>query len=95
MGAPGPRIGAPMTMFQHVLPSALRKVQAEHPQCGLRVETGDNPQLLLGKIDLAVMVEADLVFDPLFKDELKFLMRPAHAWANGRAITMARFKTRR
>lgn len=100
LAAPGLRIGAPMTVCQHILPGALRRVQAEYPQCGLRVETGDNPQLLAhllsGKIDLAVMVEPekrpDLVFEPLFEDELRFVMLPSHAWAAAEQISEAEIR---
>lgn len=89
------RIGAPMTVCQHILPSVLRQVQQEFPQCEIRVETGDNPQLLAqllsGKIDVAVMVEPEkrphLTFVPLFRDELRFLLLPGHPWARGSAIS--------
>ncbi len=88
------RIGAPMTVCQHILPGVLRRVQELYPQCGLRVETGDNPQLLAqllaGRIDLAVMVEPekqpDLVFEPLFRDELRFVIPPEHPWATAPRI---------
>ncbi|MEO6002206.1 MAG: LysR family transcriptional regulator [Opitutus sp.] len=95
LAGPAIRIGAPMTVCQHILPSVLRKVQGEYPQCGLRVDTGDNPQLLAqlltGKIHLAVMVEPerrpDLVFEPLFQDELRFIMLPSHPWATAAELT--------
>jgi DNA-binding transcriptional LysR family regulator len=97
LGRPVLRIGAPTTVCHHILPGVLRKVQEEYPQCGLRVETGDNPQLLTqllsGKIDLAVMVEPerrpDLVFEPLFQDELRFVMLPTHPWATAGQLTEA------
>jgi DNA-binding transcriptional LysR family regulator len=95
LGRPVMRIGAPMTICQHILPGVLRRVQQEYPQCGLRVETGDNPQLLTqllsGKIDVAVMVDPerrpDLVFEPLFGDELRFVLLPTHPWATADEIT--------
>lgn len=88
------RIGAPMTICQHILPGVLRQVQQEFPSCEIRVETGDNPQLLAqllsGKIDLAIMVEPEkrphLTFAPLFRDELRFVMLPGHAWTKLAAI---------
>ena len=94
LGRPVMRIGAPMTICQHILPGVLRKLQQEYPQCGLRVETGDNPQLLgqllSGKIDVAIMIEPerrpDLVFESLFTDELRFLMLPDHPWASASEI---------
>ncbi len=95
MGRIGLRLGAPMTVCQHILPAVLRKVRHDYPQCGLRVETGDNPQLLgqllSGRIDLAIMVEpekrADLVFEPLFRDEMQFVMLPSHPWATAKEIS--------
>lgn len=91
---PSLRIGAPVTICQHILPGVLRQVQQEYPHCELRVETGDNPQLLAqllsGKIDVAVMVEPEkrphLVFAPLFRDELRFVMLPSHAWAKAASL---------
>jgi DNA-binding transcriptional LysR family regulator len=88
------RIGAPTTVCQHILPGVLRRVQEAYPQCGFRVEAGDNPQLLAqllaARIDLAIMVEPekqpDLVFEPLFRDELCFVMPPGHPWATARRI---------
>ena len=83
------RIGAPMTICQHIVPGVLRNLQEEFPHSGLRIETGDNPQLLAqllaGRVDIAIMVEPerrpDLAFEPLFSDELHFLMLPSHPWA--------------
>lgn len=83
------RIGAPLTVCQHILPGVLRSLQQEFPQSGLRIETGDNPQLLAqllaGRVDLAVMVEPerrpDLDYEPLFSDELHFLVPRGHPWA--------------
>jgi DNA-binding transcriptional LysR family regulator len=97
LGRPVMRIGAPMTVCQHILPGVLRRVQQDYPQCGLRVETGDNPQLLnqllSGKIDVAVMVEPerrpDLGLEPLFGDELRFVMQPGHPWTAASEITEA------
>lgn len=89
------RVGAPMTVCQHLLPGVLRGLQAEFPTTGLRVETGDNPQLLAlllaGRIDIAVMVEPekrpDVVGEPLFVDEMQFIVRPEHAWARPGPLT--------
>lgn len=83
------RIGAPMTVCQHIVPGVLRSLQEHFPQSGLKIETGDSPQLLAqllaGRVDLAIMVEPekrpDLVCDPLFSDELHFLMPRTHTWA--------------
>lgn len=91
----GLRLGAPVTVCQYLLPEVLRQVREESPPAGFRVETGDNPQLLgllgSGRIDLAVMVEPkrqpDLVFEPLFSDEVRFVMLPSHPWVKAREIS--------
>ncbi|HEY8994944.1 MAG TPA: LysR family transcriptional regulator, partial [Lacunisphaera sp.] len=83
------RIGAPMTVCQHIVPGVLRSLQEPFPQSGFKIETGDNQQLLAqllaGRVDLAIMVEPerrpDLAFEPLFSDELHFLMPRSHTWA--------------
>lgn len=94
LARPGLRVGAPVTVCQHLLPGVLQQVQRCDPQVRLRVETGDNPQLLgllgSGRIDLAVMVEPkrqpDLAFEPLFSDEVHFVLLPSHPWAKAREI---------
>ena len=94
------RIGAPTTVCQHIVPGVLRRLQQQFTQCGLRIETGDNPQLLAqllaGRIDLALMVEperrADLTFEPLFSDHLHFLMRASHPWAAQGEISTAQIE---
>jgi LysR family transcriptional regulator, low CO2-responsive transcriptional regulator len=94
------RIGAPMTICQHIIPGVLRNLQEEFPHSGLRIETGDNPQLLAqllaGRVDLAIMVEPerrpDLAFEPLFADELHFLMLPTHPWAAMDEISAAQIE---
>jgi DNA-binding transcriptional LysR family regulator len=94
------RIGAPVTICQHIVPGVLRSLQEEFPHSGLRIETGDNPQLLAqllaGRVDLAIMVEPekrpDLAFEPLFSDELHFLMLPSHPWATLEEISAAQIE---
>jgi DNA-binding transcriptional LysR family regulator len=91
------RIGAPTTVCQHIVPGVLRSLQEQFPQSGLRIETGDNPQLLAqllaGRVDLAIMVEPerrpDLAFEPVFSDELHFLMPRSHAWVGLPEISAA------
>ncbi len=94
------RIGAPTTVCQHIIPGVLRSLQQEYPHSGLRIEAGDNPQLLAqllaGRVDLAIMVEPerrpDLAFEPLFADELHFLMLPSHPWARQVEISPAQIE---
>lgn len=91
------RIGAAMTVCQHIVPGVLRSLQEQFPQSGLRIETGDNPQLLAqllaGRVDLAIMVEPDrrpdLAFEPVFSDELHFLLPRSHPWASLDEISAA------
>lgn len=94
------RIGAPMTVCQHIVPGVLRSLQEEFPQSGLKIEAGDNPQLLAqllaGTVDLAIMVEPEdrpnLAFVPLFQDELNFVMLPSHPWAGLDEVSVAQIQ---
>jgi DNA-binding transcriptional LysR family regulator len=94
------RIGAPMTICQHLIPGVLRRLQQEFPHSDLCIETGDNPhllaQLLAGRIDLAVVVEPgkspELAFEPLFQDELCFVVPPTHPWVDAEEITVEQIR---
>jgi DNA-binding transcriptional LysR family regulator len=96
-GTVSPRIGAPMTVYRHIIPSVLQSVQQEFPNNTLRIETGDSTQLLAqllaGRVDLAIMVEPEkrpeFAFETLFSDELHFLMLPSHPWAALEEVTAA------
>ncbi len=86
------RVGASTTACQHLLPAVLREFRESFPKCVIKIEPGDqNRQLELmrsGQIDLAFLLEPrpelseDLVFVPLFDDELLFFVAPQHPWAH-------------
>jgi DNA-binding transcriptional LysR family regulator len=85
------RVGASTTACQHILPTVLREFRQSYPKCVIRIEPGDHGQQLEllrgGHIDLAIVLEppapvgSELVFVPLFQDELRFLVAPLHPWA--------------
>lgn len=85
------RIGASTTACQHILPAVVREFRARFPRCAVRIEPGDFggqiDMLRAGEVDLAVGLEVpspmgeDLVFIPLFDDELRFFVAPSHPWA--------------
>jgi LysR family transcriptional regulator, low CO2-responsive transcriptional regulator len=88
------RIGAGPTSCQYILPNVLREFKESFPQCLIQIEPGDTPGALEllhnNRIDLALTLQprnlAQLEFRSLFKDELRFLVSPLHAWARaGRA----------
>lgn len=84
------RVGASTTACQHILPAVLGEYRRTYPKCVIRIEPGDHGhqlQLLrAGQIDLALMIEppaatlADFTFQPLFEDELRFIVAPQHPW---------------
>ena len=83
------RVSASTTACQYILPSVLREFRQSFPQCVITIEPGDyDRQLELlrsNTVDLAIMIEPekerDIEFRPLFEDELRMLVSPAHAWA--------------
>src|SRR5262249_14288000 len=83
------RIGASPTSCQYILPNVLREFKESFPQCLIQIEPGDTPGALEllhnNRIDLALGLQPRTVghfeFRPLFKDELRLLISPLHAWA--------------
>lgn len=83
------RVSASTTACQYILPSVLREFRQSFPQCVITIEPGDyDRQLELlrsNTVDLAIMIEPtkerDIEFQPLFEDELRMIVSPAHAWA--------------
>lgn len=83
------RLGASTTACQYILPTVLREFKQSFPKCAIAIDPGDHArqlELLLGnQIDLALMLEPEgvkeLAFVPLFTDEMRFLVAPAHPWA--------------
>lgn len=84
------RVGASTTACHHILPTVLREFKQSFPTCVIKIESGDHPRQLellrSNQVDIALTLEsesnaADLVFRPLFEDELRFLVSPMHPWA--------------
>ena len=85
------RVGASTTACQHMLPAVLREFRESFPKCIINIEPGDHSRQLellrSGQVDLAILLEPmggvseDLVFVPLFEDELLFFVAPQHPWA--------------
>lgn len=83
------RLGASLTACQYLLPPVLREFKESFPHCALQIEPGDTSHamelLRQHRIDLAVVVEPRLepqfALQPLFTDELQFIMSPLHPWA--------------
>ena len=84
------RVGASTTACHHILPTVLREFKQSFPKCLIKIESGDHPRqmelLRSNQVDIALTLEseahaADLVFRPLFEDELRFMVSPMHPWA--------------
>ena len=85
------RVGASTTACQHLLPNVLREFRESFPRCVIKIEPGDQSRQLellrAGHVDLAFLLEPhteiseELVFVPLFEDELRFFVAPQHPWA--------------
>ena len=82
------RIGGTTTACQHIFPAVLREFKESFPDHAITIEPGDTPALvqalLLHRIDLALALashEAQLEFQPLFAEELHFIVGPLHPWA--------------
>ncbi len=83
------RIAASSTACTYILPTVLREFKESFAQFAITIVPADTAQMLTllhaGRVDLALTLEPKpeekLVFDPVFEDELRFLMSPRHAWA--------------
>lgn len=83
------RIGATTTACQYILPTVLREFRESFAHFAITIvpaDTGDViKQLTAGRVDLALTLEPrseeNLLFEPLFEDELLFVMSPLHPWA--------------
>lgn len=83
------RLGASTTACQHILPPVLREFKECFPEHNIAIEPGDTPALvdalLRQRIDLALTLEVtketQLEFQPIFQDELVFMVSSTHPWA--------------
>ena len=83
------RLAASATACQHILPNVLGRFQEKYPQHLISIEPGNTPEVLEllreKRIDLALTIQPkhrdDFEFEPLFTDELHFIVAKSHPWA--------------
>jgi DNA-binding transcriptional LysR family regulator len=82
------RLGASTTACQHIIPAVLREFKESFPEHAISLEPGDTLELVQAllhqRIDLALSLastEPQLEFQPLFTDELHFIVAALHPWA--------------
>lgn len=88
------RLAASMTACTYILPTVLREFRESFAHFAITIVPADTAQmldlLLAGRVDLALTLEPKaeekLVFDPLFEDELVFLLSPRHGWAEAGSV---------
>ena len=88
------RVGASLSVCQHLLPDVLRQFKKLHPKCHVTLETGDSPALAESvreqRVDLALALaphrETSLEFQPMFTDELMFIVGPQHPWVEAGGV---------
>lgn len=90
------RLGASTTACQHIIPGVLREFKESFPDHAITIEPGDTPELvqalLQQRIDLGLTLassEPQLEFQPLFTDELHFIMAALHPWAKNGQVERA------
>src|SRR5580765_6879948 len=82
------RLGASTTACHHLIPPVLREFKESFPEHVITLEPGDTPELvtllLRQRIDLGLTLEVErepqLEFQPLFTDELQFIVSAMHPW---------------
>ena len=88
------RVGASLSACQHLLPDVLRQFRKLHPKCRITLEPGDSPALAEAvreqRVDLALALaphrETSLEFQPMFTDELMFIVGPQHPWVEAGGV---------
>ena len=88
------RVGASLSACQHLLPDVLRQFKKLHPKCRITLEPGDSPALAEAvreqRVDLALALapnrETSLEFQPMFTDELMFIVGPQHPWVEAGGV---------
>lgn len=83
------RVGATHTLWHFLLPKVMQEFRELYPRCEIHVESGDTS----GLIEVLDKAEIDMVlgiggrgpswarFDPLFEDEMVYVVSPQHPWA--------------
>ena len=87
------RLGASTTACQYILPAVLREFKESFPKVHITIEPGDSAatvQSRSNRIDLALTLqphnEEALEFQPIFSDELQFIVGSMHPWARDRQV---------
>lgn len=88
------RVGASISACQHLLPDVLREFKKLHPKCRITLEPADSPALaesvIEQRVDLALALsphrETSLEFQPMFTDELMFIVGPQHPWVEAGGV---------
>jgi LysR family transcriptional regulator, low CO2-responsive transcriptional regulator len=85
------RVGAPASVCQHLLPSALAVFNEAHPDCALNLMTQDTEASLEamegGRLDVALCIQSEgqgpagLDWTPWFQDEMCLYVGKNHPWA--------------
>ena len=97
------RIMAPEEISHYFLPKVLMKFQEKFADCLFSVESGTSSVAMdlldRNEIDFALGLQPKLrencQFDPVFTDELFFIVPPSHAWAAGRQVKPDEIPTQR
>jgi DNA-binding transcriptional LysR family regulator len=88
------RLSASTTACQFIIPHVLREFKKSFPEHIVTIEASDTPgavqALLQGRVDLALSLdpggEPQFSFQPLFTDELFFVVGAEHPWASATHI---------
>jgi len=91
------RIGVGYTACQYILPTVLREFRESFPKCDIVIETGNAPDLFLAleqnRIEMVISLKPqkseNILFKPLFQDELLFIVDSSHPWAQKKAVPRA------
>ncbi len=83
------RVGATHTLWHFLLPKVMQEFRKLYPRCEIHVESGDTSELVdfldRAEIDLAIGIGGRgpgwARFEPLFDDEMVYVVSPQHAWA--------------
>jgi DNA-binding transcriptional LysR family regulator len=90
------RLGATHTLCQYLLPTVLREFRDCFPRCEIHIESGDTSalisQLEKAQLDLVLGMGSRTPgwaqFQPLFQDELVFVVSAQHPWAQKKEIPL-------
>ena len=83
------RIGCPSAAAQFILPGVLREFQRSWPLFEIKVLPGESPavveRILRDEVDIGLIIEpgdeAGIMTEPVFEDEIIFVVSPSHPWA--------------